>query len=457
MNSEEFKKVVDGCIENIKKVLESKSQEYSSKDDKLHNFVEATKIMRCKTKEFALLGMLNKHLVSIIDMVEKYEKYGILPDENMVEEKIGDGINYFVLLKACFLEDIYNAIEKKANEKAQTTKEFADKIKECPQVYKNSTEEIEKFEKTRNKELERLINEPAAKTATEIKEQAAIANSMYENPRKRLVVEKLRKMLNPLFVWLTDNNRFVDYEKIKGMINKAELEADSVPDEFVKDVIVAIEKLDIPAAEWYQKRDKIITEIIQIMLRSKYKVGDTVWMIISDLKCKDWAVYKEMIIGDMFLFIDGKEIGCKGVFGEMLSENFCFKTREEAQQECDKRNKSEKDVKDIFDTASDLTTAMIVNKRKKAVVDNMQDKLKPIIEYLMITSIAEYQRFANLCVTEVKKHDSITDKVFYKAIIMFLKSLSLPNKEQLPQYKFKTLAEIRDVIVKQLKDDLTRM
>lgn len=112
MNSEEFKKVVDGCIENIKKVLESKSQEYSSKDDKLHNFVEAAKIMRCKTKEFALLGMLNKHLVSIIDMVEKYEKYGILPDENIVEEKIGDGTNYFILLKACFLEDICAQKEK---------------------------------------------------------------------------------------------------------------------------------------------------------------------------------------------------------------------------------------------------------------------------------------------------------------------------------------------------------
>ena len=457
MNSEEFKKVVDGCIENIKKVLESKSQEYSSKDDKLHNFVEAAKIMRCKTKEFALLGMLNKHLVSIIDMVEKYEKYGILPDENMVEEKIGDGINYFILLKACFLEDIYNAIEKKANEKIQATKEFADKLGEDPQAWKNSTEEIEKFEKTRNKELEILINEPAAKTATEIKEQAAIANSMYENPRKRLVVEKLRKLLKPLFVWLTDNNRFVDYEKIKGMINKVELEADSVPDEFVKDVIVCVEQLEIPSIVWYQKRDEIISQIVQIMLFHKYKDGDTVWTIISDFKGNDWRVAYKMTINGMFLCGDDKEIIYKGIDGEMVHEAYCFRTEQEAQAECDRRNKSEKDVKDIFGTASDLTTAIVVNKRKKAVVDNMQDKLKPIIEYLMITSIAEYQRFANLCVTEVNMHDSITDKVFYQAIIMFLKSLSLPNEEQLPQYKFKTLAEIRDIIVKQLKNDLNKM
>lgn len=106
MNNAEFDKVVEGCIDKIKSVLQKKSQEYSSDDDKLHNFNKAKDLMRCKTKEFALLGMLNKHTVSVTDLILKYEKEGILPDENTLEEKIGDSINYLILLKACFLEDI---------------------------------------------------------------------------------------------------------------------------------------------------------------------------------------------------------------------------------------------------------------------------------------------------------------------------------------------------------------
>ena len=105
MNNEGFKTVVEGCVDNINTVLVAKSQEYSSKDDKLHNFGKAKELLRCRTKEYALLGMLNKHLVSVIDMILKYEKDGVLPEEKMLDEKIGDSINYLILLKACFVED----------------------------------------------------------------------------------------------------------------------------------------------------------------------------------------------------------------------------------------------------------------------------------------------------------------------------------------------------------------
>ncbi|MBQ3943766.1 MAG: hypothetical protein II669_05555, partial [Elusimicrobia bacterium] len=79
----------------------------------MHNFNEAKSFFRCNTKEYALLGMLNKHLVSVVDMVEKYEKYGILPSQNILDEKIGDTVNYLILLEACFSQDITdNATEK---------------------------------------------------------------------------------------------------------------------------------------------------------------------------------------------------------------------------------------------------------------------------------------------------------------------------------------------------------
>ena len=250
MNNEDFKVVVDGCVDNIKQVLESKSQEYSSKEDKLHNFVAAAKLMRCKTKEFALLGMLNKHLVSVIDIIEKFEKTGELPTSNMIDEKIGDSINYFILLKACFYDDMIKAeAEKVCKCDCEREKEKDDKIKDYPERAMSVTEILKQNE-------------------------GAIANSMYQNPRKRLVVEKLRKMLKSLFVWLTDNNRFVDYEKIKGILNTAELERDHVPDEFVKDVVVAIRLLDLPI-EMQDRRNEIIADILKPPL-TKFKVGDDV-------------------------------------------------------------------------------------------------------------------------------------------------------------------------------------
>ena len=119
MTNEEFETIKNGCIAEINRVLGNKAREYSSKQDRLHNFNKEKKIMRCNTREYALLGMLNKHTVSVTDLILKYEKEGILPDENTLEEKIGDSINYLILLKACFLEDIDKHKAEKAIQKEQ--------------------------------------------------------------------------------------------------------------------------------------------------------------------------------------------------------------------------------------------------------------------------------------------------------------------------------------------------
>ena len=359
MNNEDFKVVVDGCIDNIKQVLESKSQEYSSKEDKLHNFVAAAKLMRCKTKEYALLGMLNKHLVSVIDMIVKYEQEGILPSAKLVNEKIGDSINYFVLLKACFMEDVYNKEnDKMSGYTVGDIRNIREQIKKtdegnlcefCANAYRNclikdklgmKIAECKAFIDLKTEQAAMAnSNNDKQDVETLKKKEALIANSLWNNPRKRLVVENLRKMLKSLFVWLTDNNRFVDYEKIKGMINKAELEADSVPDEFAKDVIVEIEKLDIPSVEWYRLRDQVITEVIQVMLMPKYKIGDRVYTIMSDKSNMNWKVYNTAIVIDGYaLYRDDKAICYKSMFGEMVHEKFCFKTKEDAQQECIRNN-----------------------------------------------------------------------------------------------------------------------
>lgn len=105
MTNEEFEKVVKDCIENINNVLNNKAKEYASGEDRLHNFVVASQFMNT-TKPYVVMGMANKHFVSIRDIVIDYEKTGKLPTKEMLDEKIGDAINYLILLKACFLEDI---------------------------------------------------------------------------------------------------------------------------------------------------------------------------------------------------------------------------------------------------------------------------------------------------------------------------------------------------------------
>lgn len=311
MNKNTFERVVEDTLGMAQKVLTRKSDEYSSSDDKLHNFDKAKDFMRCNTKEYALLGMLNKHLVSVVDMIERFEKTGELPTSNMIDEKIGDSINYFILLKACFYDDMIKEESKKACKcGCEREREKDDKIKDYPERAMSLTEIFKQNE-------------------------GAIANSMYQNPRKRLVVEILRKILKPLFVWLTDNNRFVDYEKIKGILNTAELERDHVPDEFVKDVVVAIRLLDLPI-EMQDRRNEIIADILKPPL-TKFKVGDDVVSIFFAAWVDKWQVGRDMTITTIDIDTEDKTIYYYGMF-EKCEEKDCFKTKEEAQRECDNRN-----------------------------------------------------------------------------------------------------------------------
>lgn len=73
MDSQHFKKIVKDCVESINTVLISKSKEYSTDSDKLHNFNEAAKLLGC-TNVFALAGMMNKHIVSVYDMIKNMKQ-----------------------------------------------------------------------------------------------------------------------------------------------------------------------------------------------------------------------------------------------------------------------------------------------------------------------------------------------------------------------------------------------
>jgi hypothetical protein len=98
MDTKNFNDVVERRITAIRNVLAGKAKEYAI-GDRLYNFKRAAGILNT-TPEKALAGMFVKHLVSVMDLIEG----SIEPTQVMVDEKVGDTINYLILLEALFTE-----------------------------------------------------------------------------------------------------------------------------------------------------------------------------------------------------------------------------------------------------------------------------------------------------------------------------------------------------------------
>ena len=96
MTNKDFEILLNERLGKIRKVLAIKQKEYAT-DDRLHNFRVAARIMNVPLPQ-ALWGMAMKHLVSIIDIIE-----GRI--EADYDEKIGDMINYLILLEAALKDE----------------------------------------------------------------------------------------------------------------------------------------------------------------------------------------------------------------------------------------------------------------------------------------------------------------------------------------------------------------
>jgi len=94
--------LIDRRFEKTRATLGSKAEEYASEDNRLHNFDVAARILDV-TPEQALQGMMLKHLISVLDIIEWT---GTKPEKitnPLIDEKIGDTINYLILLEALLL------------------------------------------------------------------------------------------------------------------------------------------------------------------------------------------------------------------------------------------------------------------------------------------------------------------------------------------------------------------
>jgi hypothetical protein len=102
MTCDEFDSILLRRLGLTSQVLGSKAVEYAAGGDRLHNFKEAAKLDGTTPAE-ALRGMLRKHWVSVMDMVGRIDRGDCWPEPALIDEKIGDAVNYLILLEAVLL------------------------------------------------------------------------------------------------------------------------------------------------------------------------------------------------------------------------------------------------------------------------------------------------------------------------------------------------------------------
>lgn len=101
MDQDRFNEVVENRCRDIKMILAVKAKEYA-RGDRLHNFKRAAGFMKT-APEATCFAFAMKHFTSIADMVDDivFER---LPTIELAREKIGDAVNYLILLEALIEE-----------------------------------------------------------------------------------------------------------------------------------------------------------------------------------------------------------------------------------------------------------------------------------------------------------------------------------------------------------------
>jgi hypothetical protein len=106
MTPEFFDKIVAERNEKTIQILSIKGKEYRRNNNPMHNFDKASQYGNI-SREKALWGFALKHYVSFMDILNDMEQ-GKLPSEVLIDEKIGDLINYIILCEASIKETIIN-------------------------------------------------------------------------------------------------------------------------------------------------------------------------------------------------------------------------------------------------------------------------------------------------------------------------------------------------------------
>lgn len=107
MNNEKFNALLEDQMERCSNLLVKKNAEYSQGGDRLSNFRQPSSLMKMHPAEVAFCYDA-KHIASIQKIVHDLSS-GIVPTEEMWQEKITDYLNYGFLMNACVMEAIEEA------------------------------------------------------------------------------------------------------------------------------------------------------------------------------------------------------------------------------------------------------------------------------------------------------------------------------------------------------------
>ena len=106
MNNETFNNIVSDRLAHVKDTLTAKADEYA-RGDRLSNFKKIADMLD-STPEKALIGLVSKHWIALLDFIADLNKPVIQPYQRW-DEKTTDIMAYMVLLDALVQERITHA------------------------------------------------------------------------------------------------------------------------------------------------------------------------------------------------------------------------------------------------------------------------------------------------------------------------------------------------------------
>lgn len=104
MTPEQFKELHDRRVNLSANVLTKKNLEYGTNIDMLESFKEQAEFSIHNSPMGIGWELLVKHLYSVRRIVREYEQHGRIPNQEAIDEKFGDAINYLILIEALFKE-----------------------------------------------------------------------------------------------------------------------------------------------------------------------------------------------------------------------------------------------------------------------------------------------------------------------------------------------------------------
>ena len=138
MTREDFSRRVEKRIDLVRQSLLTKHKEYAKDDNVFKNFDEAAGGLSLhSTSSEVLWSYMTKHLVSIKDIVADKKPV----DASVVSEKIGDVINYLILLEAMLNQQGERHCKlKEAYEKSKLYNKSVDRLSMWTSDYTKNTD-----------------------------------------------------------------------------------------------------------------------------------------------------------------------------------------------------------------------------------------------------------------------------------------------------------------------------